>query len=306
MPLVSVCMTTYNHEAYISQAIESVLAQHTDFGVEIVIGEDCSTDSTLEICRRYEQQYPDVVRVVTSPQNVGMHANYRRTIEACRGEYIAMLDGDDYFSDSNKLQMQVGAIEEAGAAMCYTRSERKSQTKSTIYPQGKLHESFADMLVLNTAENCTTLARRDMILRYYDEVKPHLYNWQTDDLPMWLWFAARSKYMGIDCPMAVHRVLRESVSHNPDYRKKIEFVDSLYDISLWYDERYNNGRMRDELLRTKHNTALWVLSYNGGIGEYLGRWWHDIQEYRPLMKSIAAYGLFVKKVCWRMWRKTAR
>ena len=84
MPLVSVCMTTYNHEPYIAEAIESVLAQQTSFGVELVVGEDCSTDRTAAICREYAAKYPDRIRLVTSPENVGWRANYRRTFEACR------------------------------------------------------------------------------------------------------------------------------------------------------------------------------------------------------------------------------
>ena len=111
MPLLSVCMTTYNHERYIAQAIESVLCQQTTFAVEVVIGEDCSTDGTLQICSEYENCYPDRVRIIASEHNVGMHENYRRTIEACRGKYIAMLDGDDWFSDTQKLQMQVELLE---------------------------------------------------------------------------------------------------------------------------------------------------------------------------------------------------
>ena len=81
-PLVSVCMTTYNHEAYLALAIESVLAQQTSFGVELVLGEDCSTDRTPEICRDYAEKYPDRIRLVTSPENVGWRRNYRRTFEA--------------------------------------------------------------------------------------------------------------------------------------------------------------------------------------------------------------------------------
>ena len=172
MPLLSVCMTTYNHERYIAQAIESVLGQRTTFAVEVVVGEDCSTDSTLRICREYESRYPDRVRVITSESNVGMHENYRRTIEACRGRYIAMLDGDDWFSDMDKLQIQVEELEKSGAAMCYTRSERRSESDSKIYPEGTLHTTFEDMLRLNTAENCTTVALRDKILEYYAEVEP--------------------------------------------------------------------------------------------------------------------------------------
>ena len=123
MPLVSVCMTTYNHEPYIAEAIESVLAQQTSFGVELVVGEDCSTDRTAAICREYAAKYPDRIRLVTSPENVGWRANYRRTFEACRGKYVAYLDGDDWWCDPRKLQMQADLMEsDPGCGMCYTRA----------------------------------------------------------------------------------------------------------------------------------------------------------------------------------------
>ena len=307
--MVSVIMTTYNHERYIAHAIESVLRQQTDFRIEIVIGEDCSTDRTRAIAEDYAQQYPEAIRIVTSEENVGWRKNYRRTIAAARGKYIALLDGDDYFTHRKKLQMQVDLLEaHPEVGMCYGRSERVDEAGNiTIYPEGECLTTFEAMLRRNPAENCTTMARRELVEQYYKEIRPEEHaEWRTDDLPMWLWFAARSRYVGIDCPMAVHRVLRESVSHNPDYRKKIEFVDSLYDISLFYDNGYNESRMHDELQRSKHNTALWVLSYNGGIGEYLRRWIRDAKAYRPLIKNIASYGLFVKKICWRMWVKQTR
>jgi hypothetical protein len=219
------------------------------------------------------------------------------------------LDGDDYFTHRKKLQMQVDLLEaNPDVGMCYGRSERVDENgTTTLYPEGECLTTFEAMLRRNPAENCTVVARKELVERYYAEIRPEEHpEWLTDDLPMWLWFAANSRYMAIDCPMSVHRVLNYSVSHNPDYRRKIEFVDSLYDISLWYDERYNNSRMRHELLTTKHNTALWVLSYNGGVGEYLRRWHRDIKAYKTLRTNIASYGLFVKKVLWRMWRKTKR
>ena len=307
--MLSVIMTTYNHERYIAQAIESVLRQQTDFRIEIVIGEDCSTDRTRAIAEDYATQYPDAIRIITSAENVGWRKNYCRTIAAARGRYIAMLDGDDYFTHRKKLQMQVELLEaNPEIGMCYTRSERiDDKGNTTIYPEGECLTTFEAMLRRNPAENCTTVARKSLVEQYYNEIHPEEHpEWRTDDLPMWLWFAAKSKYVGIDCPMAVHRVLQESVSHNPDYRKKIEFVDSLYDISLYYDEHYNGGRLHDELQRSKHNTALWVLSYNGTIGEYVRRWWSDTHTYRPLINNIASYGLFVKKICWRMWVKQNR
>ncbi len=305
--MVSVIMTTYNHERYIAEAIESVLRQQTSFGVEIVVGEDCSTDRTMAIVRDYERQYPDGIRVVTSAENVGWRRNYRRTIAAARGKYIALLDGDDYFTHRKKLQMQVELLEQyPDVGMCYTRSERRDEEGGvTLYPESEdCPTTFEAMLRRNPAENCTVVARRELVEEYYAEIRPDEHpEWLTDDLPMWLWFAARSKYMAIDCPMAVHRVLKRSVSHDSDYRRRIAFVDSLADISLWYDERYNDRKLHDELQHSKHNTALWVLSYNGSVGEYVARWWHDVEVYRPLVKNIASYGLFAKKMLWRMWRK---
>ena len=89
-PLVSVCVTTYNHEAYLATALDAILAQRCDFGVEIVLGEDCSSDKTLSICREYADKYPENITLIASTENVGWRANYRRCVEAARGKYIGV------------------------------------------------------------------------------------------------------------------------------------------------------------------------------------------------------------------------
>ena len=104
---VSVCITAFNIEQYIEKALDSVLSQKTDFDYEIVIGEDKSTDTTLSILKSYQNRYPDKIRVIENELNRGFMTNYISTIMACKGEYVAMLDGDDYWIDENKLQKQV-------------------------------------------------------------------------------------------------------------------------------------------------------------------------------------------------------
>lgn len=113
-PKASVLMITYNHQEFIAQAIESALMQITDFDYEIVIGEDCSTDRTREIVREYAEKYPDKIRASFHPHNLGPHRfglggknNLVATYKACRGQYLAFLDGDDYWTDRTKLQRQV-------------------------------------------------------------------------------------------------------------------------------------------------------------------------------------------------------
>ena len=109
--MVSVDMITYNHEAYIKQAIEGVLMQKTNFKFELVIGEDCSTDRTREICIEYQKKYPDIIKLLLPEKNLGMNENGIRTVNACSGKYIALCEGDDYWTDPLKLQKQVDFLE---------------------------------------------------------------------------------------------------------------------------------------------------------------------------------------------------
>ena len=110
-PVVSIACVTYNHEEYISQAIESFLAQKTNFVFEIVIGEDYSTDATRTICQEYATKYPDIIKLIISNSNIGAAKNGIRIFEACKGKYIALCDGDDYWTDPFKLQKQVDFLE---------------------------------------------------------------------------------------------------------------------------------------------------------------------------------------------------
>lgn len=113
-PLVAVFMVTYNHERYIEQAIESVLMQKTNFPIKLFIGEDCSTDKTASICLKYQKENPEIVEVFISKENIGASKNALLIFGKCfssKAKYIAMLEGDDYWTDPYKLQKQVNFLE---------------------------------------------------------------------------------------------------------------------------------------------------------------------------------------------------
>jgi glycosyltransferase involved in cell wall biosynthesis len=116
-PKVSVAIITYNHGAFIAEAIESVLRQETPFDLEVVIGEDCSTDGTREILESYAG-HDRRIRLLLHPHRLGPHEpylhgknNFLATHRACRGEYVAFLDGDDYWTDTAKLRKQVELLD---------------------------------------------------------------------------------------------------------------------------------------------------------------------------------------------------
>ncbi len=111
---VSICMITYNHEAYIEKAIKSVLSQNTDFQYELVVSNDASTDGTHKIIESIISNHPKAhnIKYINYKENVGMMKNYLSALKSCAGKYIAICDGDDYWMNDDKLQMQYDFMED--------------------------------------------------------------------------------------------------------------------------------------------------------------------------------------------------
>jgi len=107
---VSVLLLTYNHERYVAEALESILAQQAD--IEVLICEDCSTDRTREIVQEFREAHRDCVRLFLSDHNLNDNSVMTRAWRSARGRYIAILDGDDYWTDPYKLQKQVDYLEQ--------------------------------------------------------------------------------------------------------------------------------------------------------------------------------------------------
>jgi glycosyltransferase involved in cell wall biosynthesis len=119
---VDVCMITYNHMAFISEAIEGVLKQETNFPVRLIIGEDGSTDTTREICEKYAADYPDQIVLLADEGNLGMIPNFIRTLSFATAKYVALCEGDDYWTDVKKLQTQVDILEHnPDCSICFHR-----------------------------------------------------------------------------------------------------------------------------------------------------------------------------------------
>jgi len=166
---VSVSMVTYNHERHIAQAIESVLAQeHDGFEIELIIGEDCSTDLTAVIVNDYANRYPGKIRVVSGPENVGAQRNVARVFAACTGDYIALLDGDDYWISPKKVQIQVEFLEaNPDCALCFHNVEvvDEAGTVIEIPDMSKMpaRTHLENLLIGNFISSCSVLYRGGLI-----------------------------------------------------------------------------------------------------------------------------------------------
>jgi len=153
--LVSVNCTTYNHEDYIADAIEGFLMQETDFEYEILIHDDASTDRTAEIIRKYEEKYPDLIKPIYQTENQLSRddisrMSYTFNTKRAKGKYIAMCEGDDYWTDPNKLQKQVDYMEEhPGCSMTFHAAEWVYEDDSSL---NKTRRTFKENYKVNADE----------------------------------------------------------------------------------------------------------------------------------------------------------
>ena len=132
---ISILVVTYNQEKYIQQCLDSILMQRVDFEYEVIIGDDCSTDNTAAICDLYAAKHNNF-HVYHHPKNLGHVKNWEFCLNHCKGEYIAILEGDDYWIDCHKLQKQVDYLD-SHSEVALTVTNIKP-----VYEQGAILRSF--------------------------------------------------------------------------------------------------------------------------------------------------------------------
>lgn len=244
-PLVTIRCVTYNHEKYISQTLDGFLMQKTDFPFEVLVHDDASTDNTASIIRKYEKKYPNIIKPIYQIENqYSKHdGTISRTLNSLtKGKYIALCEGDDYWIDENKLQMQVDFLEKKPEyGMCYTKAKQYNQRMQEFNTKsvGITFDGFEDLLKNgNCIPTLTTVYRKDLLDKYQREIQPSNKGWLMGDYPMWLYFSHESKIKFFDKETAVYRVLEESASHSTDINKMIKFEESVYDIRQFYNQKF--------------------------------------------------------------------
>jgi len=266
VPLVSAAMVTYNHAPYIAQAIEGVLQQKTDFPFELVIGEDCSTDGTKEIVFEYQKKYPNIIRVITSEQNVGMHKNADRVRKAYRGKYIAFCEGDDYWTDPLKLQKQVDFLEaNPDYGMVHSDYDKlidkTGRIIKSVHKQNNVriptNNLFEELLINNFIGTLTVCVRANSLKQAIINNHENWENWMMGDKPLWMEISRHSKIGYINKSLAVYRRLEESASSTKNIKKKLDFLKSSYAVKFYFIEKYGCSKSTKEtVLRDYHRMIL--------------------------------------------------
>ena len=254
--LVSICCQTYNHENYISEAIESFLMQKTDFDFEILIRDDASTDGTTKICKEYANKYTQVIKLLTYTENQYQKGikPFFDNVKRAKGKYIAFCEGDDYWSDPLKLQKQVDFLEKnIEIGLCYTKAKVFVQKKKKYAKKNIGFKIPSKGLVFkNTIPPLTILFRKNLFLKFIIETEKDHQKWKMGDYPLSLWFEKNSNIFFLNDITSVYRLSQNSMSQHYNGNKRLAFLKNSFDIANCYAKKTLNSKDYQEFLLFKY------------------------------------------------------
>ncbi|MCI8948468.1 MAG: glycosyltransferase family 2 protein [Lachnospiraceae bacterium] len=210
--LVSISCITFNHETYIARALDSFLMQKTNFNFEILVYDDASTDRTQEIIREYEAKYPDRIKPYYQKENQYSQGKYNVegffNYPRAKGTYIAMCDGDDYWTDPNKLQLQVDYMEaHPECAMCLHSAKIETQEKAIQSLEIRPYRKNRLILPGEVIDKASNYPTASLLFRteYTRDLKDYYYVSPVGDIPIQLHMAAKGTVYYMDRKMSVYQ-----------------------------------------------------------------------------------------------------
>jgi glycosyltransferase involved in cell wall biosynthesis len=240
-PKVSVHMLAYNHERFIAGALDSALAQETDFDYEIVVSDDASRDRTPDIIRDYAAKHPHRVRPILREKNVGVVTNCLDALRACQGEYVAFLEGDDYWTSPHKLQKQVAFLDAHPEYTIITHpvdvidgltGKKLYTTVANPQPDGDLADVIAYRYPMPT---CGVLIRNVL-----QEIPTWFERMHNLDYATQLMVARRGKVRFMSEVMGAYRKHPQGISESTAAAERVErFIDLLQTANAELDYEYD-------------------------------------------------------------------
>lgn len=218
---VSICIPTYNHEKYIAEAIESVLCQQCDFDYELLIGEDDSTDRTREIVSSYKKKYPDKIKLFLNDRKNVIYIdgkptgrwNFINLIMNSTGQYISIIEGDDYWTSPLKLQKQIDYLDShPQCVLCGHNAilvyEDPSKESELMFPTGRKQiNTIEDILFSNFLPTCSVIFRNNIL----NTLPDWYYKTRMGDWPLYI-LLSEYGYIGyIDEVLGIYRIHSRSI-----------------------------------------------------------------------------------------------
>ncbi len=228
-PKVTVISLSYNHAQFIGQCVESVLTQKTDFDFNFIVSDDCSSDNTPSTLQLLAAKYPGRIQLILRDKNVGGARNFLDTYAMATGEFIAIVEGDDYWTDKRKLQKQVDALEaNRDCSLCFhltTYVDESGKPTGWIHPEHfKPHWTLADVVAENPVQTCSIMLRRECV----PKLPSFFLDLKLGDWPLCILAARKGGLICLPDPMAAYRVHANGVWSGLALSKKNVATSAMY------------------------------------------------------------------------------
>ena len=224
--LISVIIPSYNRANTVGQTIESIVGQQVDADIEIIIGDDCSTDNAREVLLQYHEKYPKIIRIFFWEKNLGLGANWASCIKECRGKYICNCDNDDYWHNPNKLQLQLDYMESHPESNVLITNHRKHNRDTGIITEEVAYInrdiSLQDaMWGSSDFCNATIMYRADFLKAHLDLDAFINRRLSLQDWPAWVILAAYTDFDILPVSTATFGIETVSITR-PDTYERLE------------------------------------------------------------------------------------
>ncbi len=261
---ISVAVITYNQQDTIRQTLDSILMQKGDFDLELVIGEDCSTDATHAICEEYvsksqitktkliaplwQRNHKSQIILLPNTHNLGITANYFRTLQACTGDYIADFAGDDYYCDDRALEKQfhymqshpeIGVLAPNGYRFYVKRNEKILGENEKVNTIDAKEFFFSHSYKGGVIIQGSGMMFRRKLLQYIDFDEIIRRKLPVEDYPIQAIWSQYTKFWRLDDPIVVYRVYKESSTFVPfDHPKYLSYHKGLAETRRYLNKLF--------------------------------------------------------------------
>lgn len=267
MMKISVLMLTYNQERYIDEAVRSVMLQQTNFPFELIIGNDASSDATGDRCRVWQERYPQQIVLLDRKENLGLQQNFIQTYAHCSGQYIAICEGDDFWSNKHKLQRQVDFLDtHPDYSTCFHRVVNYFEdngTKSLSNGGQKAETDIVDLARSNYISNVSAVFRRNL----FGPLPEWFAKVSTYDYAIHLLNAQYGKIHYMKKPMAVYRQHGKAIWSKAGLDKKLAIALTIRELLMDYFKEKGNEEVFQALLTAHTAISLNLIRYYQSIGQ---------------------------------------
>lgn len=270
--VVSIQCLVYNHEPYLRQCLDGFVMQKTNFKFEAIVHDDVSTDGSAAIIREYAEKYPDIIKPIFEKENqYSKHDGSldRIMYEACRGKYIALCEGDDYWIDPLKLQKQVDFMDvHPDYSLCFTNIQILNEETRKIdenplsnYLNEYLPEDKEELFHYIMSGFCRIQTMSVLFpVKFLSQIKRNEHRFMMGDTPLWLDLSQLGNFHYLPDKTGCYRVHSGSACRNQ--RTYDKFRLSMYEMRIYYCKKYGYNIPR-KIKQEYNKCAIKILIDNG-------------------------------------------